>query len=167
MKRTGFTLIELLIVMAIIAALMAVLIPTATGAMRKATATRIAVQLRNLQQGVEQYILATLPKETAIPTGGKNLEDDGDFEASGFVDQTFLGRAKSQNGLKIQLSRVDSIPKKITMKIEFDTNNQPIALLVKGSLVETYGEAQSENEDGVRLVGSKVIIRRTIEAFWW
>ncbi|HBU00113.1 MAG TPA: type II secretion system protein, partial [Thermotoga naphthophila] len=37
-RRAGFTLIELLIVMAIIAALMAVLVPTATGAMKKARA---------------------------------------------------------------------------------------------------------------------------------
>ncbi|WP_241208649.1 type II secretion system protein [Thermotoga sp. Cell2] len=70
-RRAGFTLIELLFVMAIIATLMAVLVPTATGAMRKARATKIAVQLRNLEQGLEQYLMATLPATSDVD--GKDL----------------------------------------------------------------------------------------------
>ena len=59
--RKGFTLVELLIVMAIIAALMAILIPMAGGAMKKAKATRVAVMMRNVEQAAEQYIMAYLP----------------------------------------------------------------------------------------------------------
>jgi len=61
--RKGFTLVELLIVMAIIAALMAVLVPVAGGAMKKAKATRIGVVIRNVEQAAEQYIMAYLPDE--------------------------------------------------------------------------------------------------------
>ena len=54
--RKGFTLVELLIVMAIIAALMAILIPMAGGAMKKARATKMAVTRNNIEHAAEQNL---------------------------------------------------------------------------------------------------------------
>ena len=53
--RKGFTLIELLIVLAIIAALMAVVTPIALNAIKKAKATQVAENLRNIKAAVESY----------------------------------------------------------------------------------------------------------------
>jgi len=119
MKRAGFTLIELLIVMAIIAALMAVLIPTATGAMRKARATRIAVQLRNLEQGLRQYILATLPSKDEVDD--KDIDHwKSKLENSGFVDENFL----NDDGLTITTTASDT---QILITIEYNVGNSALA----------------------------------------
>ncbi|RKX47949.1 MAG: type II secretion system protein, partial [Thermotogae bacterium] len=59
--RKGFTLVELLIVMAIIAALLAILVPIAGGAMKRAKVTKIAARMRNVEQGAEQYLLSEMP----------------------------------------------------------------------------------------------------------
>jgi prepilin-type N-terminal cleavage/methylation domain-containing protein len=164
-KRAGFTLIELLIVMAIIAALMAVLIPTATGAMRKARATRIAVQLRNVEQGVEQYLMATLP--ATIDTNfnnklEKNLKD------LGFVDASVL------NDSNLTTLTVDaSGTTKIKIQVEYDANDPNVALLAKNSLAETYGEGNPNGSpEGAYVTtgnngDSKVGIIKSIDAFWW
>ena len=53
--RKGFTLIELLIVLAIIAALMAVVTPIALNAVKKAKATQVAENFRNIKSAVESY----------------------------------------------------------------------------------------------------------------
>jgi prepilin-type N-terminal cleavage/methylation domain-containing protein len=153
-KRAGFTLIELLIVMAIIAALMAVLIPTATGAMRKARATRIAVQLRNFEQGVEQYILATLPSEPKN-AGELTSPSSGDIIEAGF--------AESVDGLILTLVATPS-EDKIGIQITYNAPDKYIAELIKGSLSETF----SGGSQGTITVNDKVItITKDIEAFWW
>ena len=65
--RKGFTLIELLIVLAIIAALMAVVTPIALNAVRKAKATQVAENFRNIKSAVESYvnIQQNLPSDLA------------------------------------------------------------------------------------------------------
>jgi prepilin-type N-terminal cleavage/methylation domain-containing protein len=159
-KRAGFTLIELLIVMAIIAALMAVLIPTATGAMRKARATRIAVQLRNVEQGVEQYLMATLP--ATIDTNfnnklEKNLKD------LGFVDASVL------NDSNLTTLTVDaSGTTKIKIQVEYDAKDDTVAELAKNTLQETYGSGEKDGSpEGAYVDGTKVGIIKSIDAFWW
>jgi len=59
--RKGFTLIELLIVLAIIAALMAVVTPIALNAVRKAKATQVAENIRNIKSAVEAYVNVEQP----------------------------------------------------------------------------------------------------------
>ncbi|QTA38967.1 type II secretion system protein [Thermosipho ferrireducens] len=54
--RKGFTLVELLIVLAVIAALLSVATPVALNAVRKAKATQVAQNLRNLKTAIESYI---------------------------------------------------------------------------------------------------------------
>lgn len=163
-KRAGFTLTELLIVMAIIATLMAVLTPTATGAMKKARATKIAVQLRNLEQGIEQYLMATLP--TKKKNFNKNLKKN--LKDLGFVDASVL------NDSNLTTLTVDaSGTTKIKIQVEYDANDPNVALLAKNSLAETYGEGNPNGSpEGAYVTtgnngDSKVGIIKSIYAFWW
>ncbi|AGL50200.1 type IV pilin-related protein [Thermotoga maritima MSB8] len=155
-KRAGFTLIELLIVMAIIAALMAVLIPTATGAMRKARATRIAVQLRNLEQGIEQYLMATLPATEDVD--GKTLTNwRSELQGKGFVDDTIL----TDPNLETLTTSATNSNTQIEIKIVYNTRSDNLPDLVVGALKETYGNGVSKADT------TKVQIIKTIDAFWW
>ncbi|KHC92962.1 MULTISPECIES: type II secretion system protein [unclassified Thermotoga] len=157
-RRAGFTLIELLIVMAIIATLMAVLVPTATGAIRKARATKIAVQLRNLEQGLEQYLMATLPPTSDVD--GKDLSYWKDkLEKKGFVDDDLL----TDPNLKTLTTSVTNNETQIEITIGYDVKDESIAELVVGSLRETYGNGVSQDQNQKTVVN----IKKTIEAFWW
>ncbi len=157
-RRAGFTLIELLIVMAIIAALMPVLVPTATGAMRKARATKIAVQLRNLEQGLEQYLMATLPAPSDVD--GKDLSYwKVKLKKKGFVDDDLL----TDPNLKTLTTSVTNNETRIEITIGYDVKDKSIAELVVGSLRETYGNGVSQDRKQKTVVN----IKKTIEAFWW
>jgi len=62
-RKEGFTLVELLIVLAIISSLVSVVTPTAINAIRKAKATQVGVNMRNLNIAVMQYVTlnSTIP----------------------------------------------------------------------------------------------------------
>ena len=144
--RKGFTLVELLIVMAIIAALMAVLIPMAGGAMKKARATKIAVQLRNFEQGVEQYILSILPSESDV-----TRINDAIIANKGFAEDP------DPNNSNLTLTP-DTGNNKITIQITYSTGDNTLAQLVEGSLKDAYETSVS---------GGDITIVATVDAFWW
>ena len=144
--RKGFTLVELLIVMAIIAALMAVLIPMAGGAMKKARATKIAVQLRNFEQGVEQYILSVLPS-----SGDLSSIDDSTIAGKGFAEDPDPNRSN------LALTP-DTVNNKITIRVTYNTGDDTLAQLVEGSLKDAYETSVD---------GGKITIVATVDAFWW
>ncbi|WP_041437736.1 type II secretion system protein [Thermotoga neapolitana] len=153
-KRAGFTLIELPIVMAIIAALMAVLIPTATGAMRKARATRLAVQLRNYVTGLQQWITATLPAS----------DDVADLDVDNAVSMGFVGQAERDlfaNGTDFNADAANS---RIVITVDYDTNDSNIANLVYNSLKDVFaggtGSATVTND-------TEIGITAYVQAFWW
>jgi len=81
--RKGFTLVELLIVMAIIAALTAILVPIARGAIAKAKATKIATILNNLVSATQQYIY--IKQSTPSPGEGQTVIDV--LLSEGFIDK--------------------------------------------------------------------------------
>jgi prepilin-type N-terminal cleavage/methylation domain-containing protein len=54
-RRRAFTLVELLVVVGIIVVLLAILLPMLTSVRKKATRTRIAMDLQNLSQCLEHY----------------------------------------------------------------------------------------------------------------
>jgi prepilin-type N-terminal cleavage/methylation domain-containing protein len=172
-RRAGFTLIELLIVMAIIAALMAVLTPTATGAMRKATATKIAVQLRNIEQAVEQYLYSMLPKADDLNTSPySELDQDDDFK--NFTNVGLL----NNNEVDIKLI-ADTTNKRVKIALYYNAPSTVIAQLIVGTLREAYGGGTEDTNlntlndidvntsNGAYYNETKVFIIKSIDAFWW
>ena len=79
--RKGFTLIELLIVLAIIAALMAVVTPIALNAVRKAKASQVAENLRNIRTAVESYFYVN----------GELPEDLDELNSAGYLNEIPTG----------------------------------------------------------------------------
>lgn len=146
MKRAGFTLIELLIVMAIIAALMAVLIPTATGAMRRARASRLAVEIRNYVSGLQQYLVATMPA-----TNLSGATESGALQM-GFIDQNLANKFEASLNPDIQNSR-------IVISLTYDARDSGIAQLVSSSLQGVF--------DSVTATGTTIQVTSYVQAFWW
>jgi len=146
MKRAGFTLIELLIVMAIIAALMAVLIPTATGAMRRARASRLAVEIRNYVSGLQQYLVATMP-----PTSLSGVTES-QAQQMGFIDQNLANKFDANLNAEPQNSR-------IVISLTYDARDSSIAQLVSSSLQGVF--------DSVTATGATIQVTSYVQAFWW
>ena len=71
-RNEGFTLVELLIVLAVIAALLATITPVALNAVKKAKATQVAENLRNIKTAIEQYVYV----EQATPSEIQDLIDE-------------------------------------------------------------------------------------------
>ena len=144
--RKGFTLVELLIVMAIIAALMAILIPMAGGAMKKAKATRVAVMMRNVEQAAEQYIMAYLPS------------NGNDITLDHLVDKGYLS--------------TNTILTDITLSVNIGTDEYKIGVTYNGpkdadflemiytSLKDTYSSIASDTDNGT------ITITATGSRFW-
>ncbi|MCD6551111.1 hypothetical protein, partial [Thermotoga sp.] len=140
---------------------------------KKARATRIAVQLRNLEQGIEQYLMATLPSTNDLLT----IDLKSKLLAGEFADSEILNDSKLQQVKAIP----DEEENEIVIVLEYDVGNAALAELVKGTLVETYGPgsggypntssnspADFQNE-GVFVDNQNdyVAIVKRIEAFWW
>ena len=140
--RKGFTLVELLIVMAIIAALMAVLIPMAGGAMKKARATKIAVTMRNIEQAAEQWLMAELP----------DSYEDGTID--NFVTKGYLNSGDYSN-YSLSISESGGV---ITITVSYSTNDSDLANLIVSSLSDSYPGASYQN--------NTVTITKTVNKFW-
>jgi len=140
--RKGFTLVELLIVMAIIAALMAVLIPMAGGAMKKARATKVAVTMRNIEQAAEQWLMAELPDD--VTTININTLVSKKYLNSGDYTDYSLSVSESNSNIRIQ--------------VKYSTTDPDLADMIVGSLKETYPDADYSS--------NKVTIVATVSKFW-
>jgi type II secretory pathway pseudopilin PulG len=158
--------------MAIIAALMAVLVPTATGAMRKATATKIAVNLRNVEQAVEQYLYSMLPEPDDLSGAPYNdLANDDDFKD--FANVQLLDDGE----VDIRIIP-DTNNNRIRIALHYTAANSVIAELIVGTLREAYGggttkdldsldDVDENTDDGAYYNNTNVFIIKSIDAFWW
>ena len=116
-KKKGFTLIELMAVIAIVAVLAAVLVPTVSGYITRAKKTAVITQARAVMNAIETYNLSAVSKigdnETlsslADATNGKLGKDN--FLTTNDIDK--LGNAKVW---VIEAINTDSeAPNKITL----------------------------------------------------
>lgn len=67
-KHAGFTLVEIMIVVAIIALLAAIAVPSFLRARKRSQATRILNDLRLIDSAVDQYAIETNKDSTTTPT---------------------------------------------------------------------------------------------------
>ena len=89
-NNKGFTLMEMLIVVAIIAILVAIAIPTFSGALTKA---REAADVANLRAAYAQAMVDNMVNEEDFPdaypgTPALNYEDKADWEVTAATDTT-------------------------------------------------------------------------------
>lgn len=95
-NKKGFTLMEMLIVVAIIAILVAIAIPTFSGSLAKANA---ATDLANIRSG---YASAQIKAMTETVTDGTKfyLQKDGSVAPTGTGDYTCKGESTDVSGTK-------------------------------------------------------------------
>ena len=93
-NKKGFTLMEMLIVVAIIAVLVAIAIPTFTGSLAKANA---ATDLANIRSG---YASAQIKAMTETVTDGTKfyLQKDGSVAPTGTGNYTCKGKSTDEIG---------------------------------------------------------------------
>ena len=141
--RKGFTLVELLIVMAIIAALMAVLIPMAGGAMKKAKATRVGVVMRNVEQGAEQYIMAYLP-DTGTNISTSTLVQNGYVSENDILNQITL------------TTTISATSYTISVKYDHGSSDQDLIDMIYSTLKETFTDiSTTTNSITITATGSR------------
>lgn len=105
MNKKGFTLIEMLVVIAIIAILVAIIIPTVMSSTDKAEASTIAANLRSLKAEISTSILS-----------GEGTWKDVDLDKEGAVTIT----AGSDQETAVKKALGDAFEKGFTLTVEAD-----------------------------------------------
>ncbi|MDK2885616.1 MAG: hypothetical protein PWP54_174 [Thermosipho sp. (in: thermotogales)] len=105
MKR-GFTLIELLIVLAIISALMGIATPVGLTALKKAKATQIAANLRNISEAVlTAFLTYNSDYFSAIDNNNEITEENkAKLRIKKLYQDGFIDKDLSESGYEILLS---------------------------------------------------------------
>ena len=125
MVRKGFTMIEMLIVLAVIAALMSVITPTAINAIKSAKGTQIALNMRTALIVAQEYLMTEQKSE--VPAT--------------FLENTRFFSSKMDMA-KYHLSSTDSSGK-ITVTVTADAQG------VSNYVIKAWSQATGDNTAGV------------------
>lgn len=93
LNKKGFTLVELIVVIAIIAVLMAILVPTITGYVRDARVTAANANAKQVFVAAQTYLTKLEVAGTAAPASGDI--DEGDL--SSYLGSAFSGGVYIEN----------------------------------------------------------------------
>lgn len=129
--KEGFTLVELLIVLAVIAALLSTITPVALNAVRKAKATQVALNLRNIKTAVEQYVYT---EQLATPSN---------LTLASLTSANYLSRTPENYDLEISnWSGGSAIATVVYTGEDVDVD----------MVVDSYQDAETIGSTGVRIV---------------
>lgn len=92
MHKRGFTLVEVLVILAILAALTAILVPSVANQVRKGDAGRVTADLDNLRTGIEAFLVHVHrypgdAEDLGAPITGADTDIHGDAYPPGLVDR--------------------------------------------------------------------------------
>ena len=111
LNKKGFTIVELVIVIAVIAILAAVLIPTFSGVVEKANQSAALQNCRN------EYTQA----KVAIAVNGSDLKDGTVFESNGFYFEYTNGEFKAKENYRPDASKATALANGVTVYQDFGT----------------------------------------------
>lgn len=133
-KKKGFTLIELMAVIAIVAILAAVLVPTVNGYINRSKKTAVVTQARTVMNAIETYNLTTTTSAGKIPTSGTGSDDTvlSLFASGGvFENDDLLEQDNVDKVLKASLAEIkeinDNVNGDILNKIILDDDTTSIS----------------------------------------
>lgn len=124
-KKKGFTLIELMAVIAIIAILAAVLVPTVTGYINRSKKTAIITQCRSVVTAMETSNITTTDGKELVydeTTVEKAISTDGIFEGNDLLTEKNVDRIKAATLAEVKRIN-DNDDGDILNKIVLDGNN--------------------------------------------
>lgn len=134
-KKKGFTLIELMAVIAIVAILAAVLVPTVNGYITRAKKTAVVTQARTIVNAVESYNITATVKITDNSTLGPVT-----------TDATVLNLLKAAELFDETKTKVGALPDRVKYATLYEINNDPDAVskitIVDGVLSAWGGTTQ-------------------------
>lgn len=108
MNKKGFTLVEMLVVIAIIAVLVAIIVPTAVGATKKAAAATDAANLRSVLAQINTWYLTD---------GTTSLTAGTAWDGADFTEGSVITIGTANTGIKAPACKTD---KNLKFKISFN-----------------------------------------------
>ena len=134
----GFTLMEMLIVVAIIAVLVAIAIPTFTSSLNKA---RVAADEANIRSGYASVMVKILTDDTGLDATGKKfiLQKDGNVVENGSSNNDYQCQGHTETGKDISIAGKTAIKWKEqdTVSYTVKKENDEVTVVIGTTSTET------------------------------
>lgn len=130
----GFTLMEMLIVVAIIAVLVAIAIPTFTASLNKA---RVATDEANIRSGYASVMVEILTADKDLDAAGKTyvLQNDGNVAEAGSANNSY--ECKGNPAEAISIAGTTAIKWKASDKISYTAKKEADKVTVEIGIATT------------------------------